>query len=236
MTTSGETTWTQTEIQIVSRALRLLGVGTAGETLSAEETSDGVAALNALVKAWQAKGLGLWTRTEGTMTLVAAQQSYTMGGSGTPDFASRPLKIESCRVKDSSDREIPMAELSRQEYFNLPLKSATGIPTQFYYDPQLNAGKLYVWPTLQTGQTRTLAFTYRRTLEDFSANGDTPDFPVEWINALTYNLAVDLSPEYPGATISPIVTARASEYLADLRGFDAEDSSVYFQPDPTIYR
>lgn len=226
MATSGSSNYNLTRNDIIQEALELIGVVAGGETAAAADVSTADRSLNMMVKGWQAKGINLWRQTEGSFSVTAATASFTMGTGGTVAF--RPLRITSARLSVDSI-ETPLQEMSRDEYFSIPLKTSSGRPTGYYYDPQLSAGKIYLWPTVATGVTATLKFTYQRSLEDFDAAGDEPDFPQEWLECLAYNLAVRLAPKF-GATISQEVAGIALESLDDLMGWDREPASVFFQP------
>lgn len=228
MATSGSTDFSATANDIIRGALRLIGVTEPGEAPSSSEASDALSALNMMVKSWQADGINLWRTSEGSLTLVQSQATYTMGGSGTPDFASRPLSILSMRRRVSGI-DTPLQAWSRQLYFEQPNKATEAPPTAFYYDPGRSQGTLYLWPTPDATST-TLHFTYKRSIEDFDTLTNEPDFPTEWLACLKYNLAVEIAPEY-GRDPSQLVLARAGEYRARLIAFDQEEASVYFEPD-----
>lgn len=225
MATSGSTDFSLNGGEIVTAALRKLRVLGEGEVATAGQMTTGLQALNVMIKGWQGRYVHLWQRTEGTLTLTADQQSYTFGSGG--DFGVRALRIEDVRAVVSST-EIPMCRMSRDEYFGLPLKSSNGTPTQFYYDPQITTGKLYIWP-VPSGSSTSLKFTYVRQFEDFDAETNDPDFPQEWLQPAIYNLAVELAPEYK-PEIPSSVAALAIQHLDTMEGFDTEQASVRFVP------
>jgi hypothetical protein len=225
--TSGSANYSLTRNDIIQEALELIGVLASEEAPAAADVLTADRSLNMMVKGWMSKGINLWRQTEGSLTATAGQASFTMGSGGDYTTA-RPLRISSARVSVGGV-ETPLVEMSRQEYFDLPLKTTTGRPSAFYYDPQLSLGKIYLWPTVATGVTATLKFTYQRSLEDFDAAANEPDFPQEWLECLAYNLAARLAPKF-GTTVSPEVAAIAISSLEDLMGWDREPASVFFQP------
>lgn len=83
MTTSGAADFNATALEIVTEAYELLRVGIDGEALTVEDTDIALRKLNLMVKAWQADGLHLWTKSEGVLFLVDSQAAYALGGSGT---------------------------------------------------------------------------------------------------------------------------------------------------------
>lgn len=147
----------------------------------------------------------------------------------------RPLSIVHAALRDSDNNDTEMTAVSLQEYFSLSTKTASGVPSQFYYDPQTTNGALYIWPTPAEVSSR-IYMTIRRPVSDFDATSDTPDFPQEWFEALKFNLAVRLAPEYPSANPLRVqnlamVAALAQSSLDAAMGFDHEYTSIFFSPD-----
>ena len=157
-----------------------------------------------------------------SITLTTAT-SYSM----TP---ARPVQIQNVNFRRSGI-DLPMIELNRQEYDRLPNKSATGTPTQYYYDRQKEAGTLYVWPALATAAGETLEVTYVRELSDVVLSAAV-DVPSEWWDAVVYNLAMRLCDDFGinVASAAPGVAAIASSALAEALAGDRE-GSIYMVGD-----
>ncbi len=170
-----------------------------------------------------------------TLTLTAALTSAASSGNTIITYTTqlnRPLDIEQMRYKYAEGNEILMKKYSRAEFMQIVSKSSQGASRAFYYSPQLNSGKLYIWPTPDNCGDR-LKITYTRTLEDFDASGDTPDLPQEWYEALTLALAVKVAPSY-GIKLSkdfPEILADAQVALAELKAWDSDRGSVYITAD-----
>lgn len=231
MATSGSTDYSLSRNDVIREAFGLALQDGYGETISNEDYEAAARALNMMLKTWQAEGLRLWLTKEGSMTLTASKQSYTMGSGG--NHTERPLRILSMRFRDSNSRDLPMERMSREEYFDLPVKSSSSsAPTQFYYDPGRAIGTLYIWPTLASGTTGSVRFTYERPIEDLDANTDDFDLPQEWLETISYNLAVRLAPRYgaaKGENFAEIKNA-AVGLKARLDAWDDEPASIYRQP------
>lgn len=231
MATSGSTDFGLVTNTIIEKAYNRLGVGSEGEALTARMYEDGRSSLNLMVKAWGASG-HLWLKTEASVTLVASQGSYDL----TTLFTKKPLRVLSVRRRlTSSTQDTPLWELSREEYDELPNKTSEGVPVQFYYDPQRSTGTLYVWPEPSTAvaAANTLRVSYLRPIEDFDASNDDPDLPQEWLNALIWNLADELEPEYPcnNPRLAGKIADKAAESKALIEAWDTEPASLYLQPD-----
>lgn len=159
--------------------------------------------------------------------------------------AERPMQILSASVvqapsTDSDSRvlsdEFPVHLMTRKEYHELTTKTADGQVTQLFYQPTIGtspnpgSGTLFVWP--QTDDvTDYLKLWVQRTLADFDAASDNPDFPQEWYDPLTWNLALRLCPGYGvSSEVYNMVKEMAITTLLDAEGFDSEDG-FDVQPD-----
>ena len=153
---------------------------------------------------------------------------------------NRPLDLVEARLRNSSSIDISMTALTREDYMVLSDKSTTGIPSQVFYDPQLTNSRLYIWPVSDL-VTNKIVMTLQTPLEDFDAGSDDPQFPVEWLYALRYSLAYELSFEYSGKkdkddrhiiseTKISRIKIQAEESLETAKGFDNVKASYFFVP------
>lgn len=208
---------TDTVQEIVTDALREAKVVGVNEPVQAEYSAIALRTLNRMVKGWQNKGYNLWTVT--SMSVAATTNAnYTLG-------PVRPHKILSVNYKNTSGIELPMQNLTRQEYDDLPNKSSSGIPTTWYFDRQREAAVLYVWPVLSSVTTETLEITYNREIEDMGLT-DTLDMPGEWYEAVVYNLALRLCNTFSLPASNELIVL-AGDALQDALSDDREES-VWF--------
>ena len=185
MAVSNSTDFSLTASDLVERAYRKAGIFAEEEPMPATDLQNGLVEMNIMLKAWQADGVKYWLNTEGTLALVQSKGSYSFASGG--DFTTVPFDMMDMRITRNSN-EIPMFELSREDYFAIPNKTTEGYPTQWFYDRQRDSGTLYVWPVPDTA-TGTLNFTYLRTIMDMDESADNMDLPQEWYDAVIYNLA-----------------------------------------------
>lgn len=211
------TTGTQTVRSIVTAALRKARVVGFGQTPDADEAEAAMQELNFMLKAWQNRRYNLWTKTAGSLTLTTAAV-YTMD-------PVRPLRILSARLKRGGV-EIPMQRMTRDEYDELPVKTTTGTPTQFYYDRQREAARLYIWPVLASASGETIEYTYDRELEDVTDLDDTLDMPGEWWDAVVYGLAVRILETL--ALPAPQTLLLRAEMLLETALADDREGSIFF--------
>lgn len=82
MATSGSTIFTLTTSEIIDKAMGKIGVKIPEQPLESSEFQDGLDALNMMIKAWAAKGLHLWAKTEGVLFLDVGKSEYLLGLNG----------------------------------------------------------------------------------------------------------------------------------------------------------
>jgi len=229
MATSGSVDWNQTCTEIIKDALVMVGAIEDEATPSAEQYQYSRRVLNRMVKAWSARGLKSWKWQEVTIDLVAGTASYALGPTGA-EVINRPIEIANARkVVDSVETEIRIS--SRSEYMNQPDKTTQGKPMFVFYDEQLTNGVLYVWPTPDSS-TDDIKLSYKSYIEDFDNLSDDPQFPVEWLEAIVYGLAVRLIPKYEvRGEDAARLTAMASDFLNDAETNDTDMGSIFFMPE-----
>jgi len=137
----------------------------------------------------------------------------------------KTLKIPDARRRQSS-QDIEMVQLGRIDYLNLPDKEQQGTPVQFYYDPKINTGDLFLWPTPQTTDT-IIKFTFYKPIDVFDTSDDEADFPNEWLEALVYNLAVRVASRF-SQPLPNEVAVLALKLYQDSLDWDQGDASIFF--------
>jgi len=161
----------------------------------------------------------------GSATSGAQVYSYT-------NRMDRPLRIVDGRTfAQDSLNDAPMTPIAKWRYNNISLKGSTGRPTNYFYDPQLNMGEFFSWPVVSSIDF-LYKITVQKSVDQFSSASAAADFPSEWINALTYGLAVELAPKF-GVYGQELLDLKAirDEKVDDLLNFDVEISPIMFQPD-----
>lgn len=159
---------------------------------------------------------------------AASSGNYVYHGTSLID---RPLNLINCRYQNRPTcTEIPCDQWARSDYFDQPDKTSQGTVSQWYYDPQLVNGDLYVWQVAQSNQ-ELLKITYIRPTDINEDNAESPDFPSEWFLTLAYNVADTLLAEYsvPDQRIAQI-NQTAQMMLMDALGHDNEDDFIQITP------
>jgi hypothetical protein len=146
-------------------------------------------------------------------------------------IVERPLRILNARRKlYGFDDEIMCVELSNDDYFNMSLKSSQGTITSYYYQPVLGNGRMYLWQT-SDNVDQLVYFTFCRTIQDIDEQSNNLDVPVEWLDAVTYNLAARLADDYNApANKVETVLFKAGAFLKTLKEWDVNNTSVQIVP------
>jgi len=82
MASSGSYDYFQTGTVIITEALELIGVAGVGQTISAEDQATCLRTLNAMTKALQAEGIGLWKNVEAFLFPSYLGYAYDIGPTG----------------------------------------------------------------------------------------------------------------------------------------------------------
>jgi hypothetical protein len=144
--------------------------------------------------------------------LTASQQTYTVGPGAVWNMP-RPVRIPSASFQDvSTGLEIPMHPLSEEEYQGIRLRGVSSTwPFQFYYDRAFPLATVFLWPVPTLANNVVLwpwhPWSSSNTLDTVVA------FPPGYQRLLEYNLAVEVSTEYPG-TLRPEIQALATQSQA----------------------
>jgi hypothetical protein len=214
-----------TRDQVINGALRLCGVLDPEETATVNQISTAAESLNRLCASWENKGLPLWKVKKHTVNFVANQNSYVIS-------TNRPLEVTNMLLHNNiSNADITMVRLSRQEYLLLGNKQSTGTPTQYYYEYDTLQGTFFVYPTpdQSAANNMQLQLWYREPFDTVDSASSIPDFPKEFVNALAWNLAVQLAPEYgvPQPKLG-FLAKQAEKEEKDAFDYNIEHTSIYF--------
>lgn len=214
MAVSSSIDFAMTATEIIDYAFRKLRRIGDGQSATADMANTAQEELNVLLKEWQ-KYEWLWPLQEGSVTLVADTASYTL--------SPHPHRVIAARF-DDQDTEIPMVPLTREEYFDLPVKTNTGTPTQYYVDYQRDSVVMYVWPLMATVVDETIQYTYQERFDDIDALTNNVDIRQEHYSLLGYNLAARLADNYgrDGKVVNRVI-ARAGVLLEEAQDEDRED-------------
>jgi hypothetical protein len=138
--------------------------------------------LNLLLADWANRGLNQWTIRQTTVTCVSGTSDYTLDAD-TIDILSVVVR------RDNTDYGIE--RLSRDEYLNIPDKTSTGRPSQFFLDRQITP-VLKVWTTPENS-TDQLIFDRLVRIDDADTFTNTMEVPFRFYPCLAAGLAYYIS-------------------------------------------
>jgi hypothetical protein len=208
-----------TASQIINSALRLINVLASGEVPEASEAQDALLVANSMLDAWNIDRLMIYTINIQDFPLVASQQVYTLGLGGNFN-AARPPKIERMSVVLVSNPANPLElsmtyTTSEAEWQEILLKATqTTFPLMCYDDGAFPLRSLSVWPVPR--EVDNLRIYSWSQLSQFADLVTTYDFPPGYLEAVRYNLALRLAPEF-GGNLPQGIPELAREALARIK-------------------
>jgi len=218
----------QTAANIITEALEILGALEEGESPSSDQTTSCLRTLNNLIKLWSAD-TQIFAQDEYQLDLVASTSVYTLDA-GNVGYI--PNKILNASLLDTTtNEEVPIRQMTQQEYYALTDKPTEARPTQYYQkrNPVGVAMDLYLWPT-PPDTTYDLKLWLQYPFRDVDADTDDVWFTQEWFLPLSWQLAYLLSPKY-GIPYQDraMMEASADRFREEASSYDT-DGSAYFQP------
>lgn len=214
---------------IIRRALRKASVLSRGMPLSAEDANDGLEELNGLLASWSTDGLAVLARVRVTKTLSTGVATYTIGSGGDIDTA-RPLMVDAAYLRvDGSD--YPVRVIGSDRYDEVVRKGADRRPTRLYYEPGVTLGTIFLdgEPT----SADVLHLTLLQSITAVASLDTEVAIAREAEDAVVYNLAVRMAPEY-GKETSRSVTALAVQTKGDYECWVASFRVPQVAVDPTL--
>jgi hypothetical protein len=206
---------------LISNALKRIGVLGGGQTAASEDVADGLQRLNALLDLWAAERLFVPSITRTTWTIVSGTAAYTVGTGGAVSV-TRPVFVTDINFVDTAmtpDLELDLTVLTDQAYADLPMKALTNTyPTAAYYNPTftgtgLASVTLYPVPT----STTLLGVLYAPAqLAQVGSLSTTVLLQPGYQWMLQENLAVMLAPEF-GQSVSDDLRRSAMEAKATIK-------------------
>lgn len=207
--------------EVCTGALRLLGVTQPGRAPSAQDMQNAVYALKSMLESWSTQDLNIFQTTTLVFDFVPNQATYALGPTG--DWVTtRPMHMAYCYLRyaqaSGTPIDMPITILNDSQRASISAKTITSsIPTTVYYNAEMPNAKLTFWPIPTT--TYQAVIWCDEPLESFDNLSDDLNFPRGYEQAIRYNLAVRLAPEY-GKTVGEEIAAIASKSTSDLKSIN----------------
>jgi hypothetical protein len=190
-----------TVLDIVTGALKELGVLAAGEVPTAVDAADCLTGLNNLIDQFATERLTIYTVTRSTWTIVSGTQVYTVGTGGTVNIA-RPVYVEHVNYQDTSATpvlEYQLQPMTDDAWSKLPQRALTSVrPTNWYSDYAHPLANLSLWP-VPTSATLQGVIYAATAVPEFAALSQSVALPPGYRRMLIKNLAVEMAPSYDRA-------------------------------------
>jgi hypothetical protein len=177
---------------LITFALRTSGVNGVGQTPLAEDFTDALVLLRAMLAGWQRKRWLVPNEVDLAITSTGAA-SYTIG-------PIRPDRVHAAYVRllGSNDNppDIRLTVIdSYEDYAQITLKNLSTFPQAVFYDATWPDGLLKFWPIPPAGAYE-LHVLFTAPLPIYVNLTDELNLPPEYLEALIYSLAVRLAMNY----------------------------------------
>jgi len=200
-----------TAVDLLTLSLKDIGALGIGQSISPDDTADGLATLNMMLGEWQTERLSVYHLVDTPLTSTGAQ-SYTVGTGGNFNI-TRPVRIEAAYARlnagSASAIDYPVTLLgSREDYARIALKGLTSFPEFAYYDAAYPLGNLFFYPIPDS--TFQIHILTMEVLPQFAAPGTVVNLPPQYLSAIRFNLGPYLAPSYQIEPLPSLVKRAAN--------------------------
>jgi hypothetical protein len=196
---------------IITEAFIDLAEITVGRLISVPEQTDAFLRLNQMLLQWSLEQLMVYTVEHDSLSLTAGTASYTVGTGGSLASTANPVRITG--ASSVAGNFLQAMRLMSFAEFTAELKddlgAATVLATALAADnawPSINI-RVYPMPAPNPG---TLLLDYWTALTAFTAVTETVNLPPGFEDALHFNLALRLYPEYVNGGTPPLAVVEGN--------------------------
>lgn len=215
---------------LLNSSLRKIGGLSSGEVIETARQNEALEALQVMLRGWSGLSASIFATITENLSTVAGRASNTWGTGGQWN-SLRPNQVIGAYITDSAGASHPVDVKNYGEYAALGFKGSTGRPLSLFFHPGYPLATAYLWPVPDAVETITIE-SYKPFVEvdSFDIVGSTIAFPAFCEEAIIYNLAVRLAPEY-GKSASAEVIAIAGSSFKDMEALNAslQVKPVYIQ-------
>ena len=170
--------------------------------------------MNIMLAEWANRGLNQWTIEQRTQALTASDSEYSLG--------TDLIDILSLVVRRSGT-DFTMTRISRDAFLNLPNKTSTGRPTQYFLDRQITPN-LKLFPTPENS-TDVIVYDALTRIQDADAQVNTMEIPFRFFPCLTAGLAYYIAMKRAPDRIQLLKTVYEEEF--DIAMAEDRDRSAF---------
>jgi len=220
MATSGSRDFDLDVADIIEEAYERCGL----EVRTGYDAKTARRSLNIMFSEWANRGVNLWTVKQATLTLTSGTATY----SSANGLASPMNDILEVAIRRSgTDYEVD--RISRGEYLNVPNKTSTGRPSQFYFNRQ-RSPEITLWPVPENS-TDELVYYYITRIEDADTSQNTTDVPYRFLPCMVAGLAYYLSMKKAPERVQLLKAVYEEEFQ---RAADEDEDRVSLKLQPDI--
>ena len=179
--------------------------------------------MNLMLAEWANRGLNQWTIEQRTQTLTSGTAEYDLG--------TDVIDVINAVIRRSTT-DFTISRISRDQYINIPTKSTTGRPSQYFLDRQITP-KLKLWATPENS-TDTFVYDALTRIQDADTAKNTMEVPFRFYPCLTAGLAYYLSVKRAPDRIQ-ILKAMYEEEFERAAAEDRDRSNLSLTPSSTYY-
>ena len=180
--------------------------------------------MNIMLAEWANRGLNQWTIQQRTQTVTANDSEYNLD--------TDVIDILSLVVRRSGT-DFSMTRISRDSFLNLPNKTSTGRPTQYFLDRQITPN-LKLFPTPENS-TDVIVYDALTRIQDADTSANTMEIPFRFYPCLTAGLAYYIAMKRAPDRIQLLKTVYEEEFERAM-GEDRDRSAFSITPKLDYYK
>ena len=180
--------------------------------------------MNIMLAEWANRGLNQWTIEQRTQALTADDADYSLG--------TDVIDILSAVVRRSGT-DFSMSRVSRDTFTNIPVKTTTGRPTQYFLDRQITPN-LKIYPTPENS-TDVIVYDALTRIQDADTQVNTMEVPFRFYPCLTAGLAYYIAMKRAPDRIQLLKTVYEEEFERAMAE-DRDRSAFKVTPQLSYYK
>jgi hypothetical protein len=180
--------------------------------------------MNIMLAEWANRGLNQWTIEQRTQALTADDADYSLG--------TDVIDILSAVVRRSGT-DFSMSRVSRDIFTNIPVKTTTGRPTQYFLDRQITPN-LKIYPTPENS-TDVIVYDALTRIQDADTQVNTMEVPFRFYPCLTAGLAYYIAMKRAPDRIQLLKTVYEEEFERAMAE-DRDRSAFKVTPQLSYYK
>ena len=180
--------------------------------------------MNIMLAEWANRGLNQWTIEQRTQALTADDADYSLG--------TDVIDILTAVVRRSTT-DFSMSRVSRDTFTNIPVKTTTGRPTQYFLDRQITPN-LKIYPAPENS-TDVIVYDALTRIQDADAQVNTMEVPFRFYPCLTAGLAYYIKMKKAPDRIQLLKTVYEEEFERAMAE-DRDRSAFKVNPQLSYYK